>query len=278
MCSQETVHFSMRSPSPTCVLLSRSATLAVLSTSFSRTRAATPCRPPTNCTDSTPPNSAKMSRTCLSVQLAGNPRTRMQGAGASPSPALPSSSRFLFFPFSFSLSFCLSLSLPRSLSFSLCLSLPFSFSAALWPCSPAPSARLSSSARAAGLAAFCAASGPVPAANAAVSCARRAGETSPVSSRSHAKRRGPRWKPSNPNAGRPSQPSPTMVSEGHRVLVRSSSRRPTRVPSASKPRAPLAPARTRSERDQRASTSPPSSSTGWAAIMAAASECSVKLT
>mmetsp|Transcript_135778 Transcript_135778/g.378388 ORF Transcript_135778/g.378388 Transcript_135778/m.378388 type:complete len:302 (+) Transcript_135778:384-1289(+) len=258
----------MSSPSPTCVLFSLSTTVAVLSTSFNLTRAATPCRPPTNSTESTPPNKAKMSRTCLSVQLAGKPRTRMHGAGASPLSGFPSS-RFLFLPFSFTFS-------PALVFFSFAAFLPSR-------CSTMGSARACSTLPCAdtGIGESwvpCVARGFMAAATARASRARRVSGTPPVSSRSQAKRSGPVWKPSKPNAGRPSQPSPTMVREGHRVSVRSPSRRSTSPLSASKANAPFEPACTRSESDQDPCTSPPSSSMGYAAIMAAASLCNVKRT
>mmetsp|Transcript_26819 Transcript_26819/g.77289 ORF Transcript_26819/g.77289 Transcript_26819/m.77289 type:complete len:230 (+) Transcript_26819:598-1287(+) len=82
------VHSSMRSPSPTCVLLSCSTAFGMFSGFFNSTWAyRAPSAPRTKRTDETPPNSAKTKRTCFSVQLSGKSRTEMQGPLGSPSPA-----------------------------------------------------------------------------------------------------------------------------------------------------------------------------------------------
>mmetsp|Transcript_59990 Transcript_59990/g.178558 ORF Transcript_59990/g.178558 Transcript_59990/m.178558 type:complete len:205 (-) Transcript_59990:993-1607(-) len=202
-----------------------------------------------------------MSRTCFSFQLAGKPRTRMHHGerAASPLPGLPSSLCFSLFALpSAALGFSSSASRLRFLPLSLCFSLPFSFCLSF--CFAAATDPSTDRDSAAPLLPSCPAASRRNPASAAASSVRRACETSPVSSRNQAKRSGPLWNPSRPSAGLPSQPSPMIVSEGQRVLLRSSPSRSTRTPSASKPKAPLAPAFTRSERDHLACTSPPSSS------------------
>mmetsp|Transcript_114532 Transcript_114532/g.323833 ORF Transcript_114532/g.323833 Transcript_114532/m.323833 type:complete len:335 (+) Transcript_114532:719-1723(+) len=262
--SHVTVHSSMRSPSPTCVLCSCSTAFSMFSGILSSMRAERPSppAPPTKRTELTPPNNAKTSFTCCSDQLAGKPVTCMHGVGSSTSSAGPTSSSEDMSPSSSAASSGASLPAPSPGAGAGAASGACFNGARGWPEKTAGSSSASVSND--------------------VNRSRSAVGWHMSKSRGHAEKcNGPALSScaAKDRAATPSHswPSPASTNlEQPSTCAFTASSLAEIAPQMSTRKCPRAPRRRRSERDHEPCTLPSESSTGNAAIKLAASSCVAK--